>query len=101
MDAIPVGKPVILVVLHHTFNKDISVPNSSGLVTRHNVILTVDCLFYEIEGLLDCPRNDAAITEVMRSVCSKGRKEDKIQRKENTGGREIVTVQPKADLFMK
>ncbi|XP_071385453.1 uncharacterized protein [Centroberyx affinis] len=96
MDAIPVGKPVILVVLHHTFNKDFSVPNSSGLVTRHNVILTVDCLFYETEGLLDCPRNDAAITEVMRSVRSKGRKEDKTRREENTGGRQTVTEQPKA-----
>ncbi|XP_071385458.1 uncharacterized protein [Centroberyx affinis] len=95
MDAIPVGKPVILVVLHHTFNKDISVPNSSGLVTRHDVILTVDCLFYETEGLLDCPRNDAAITEVM-GLRSDGRKEDKIQRKENTGGRQKVTEQPKS-----
>ncbi|CDQ73853.1 unnamed protein product [Oncorhynchus mykiss] len=34
LQQIPAGKPVILVVLHHTFDPDYTVPNSSRLVTR-------------------------------------------------------------------
>jgi hypothetical protein len=58
------GKDVILVVLHHTFNPDYTVPYSSRLVTRSDVILTVDCLFHESLGLLDCPHNDAAVRNI-------------------------------------
>uniref|UniRef100_A0A8C7RZA1 Uncharacterized protein n=1 Tax=Oncorhynchus mykiss TaxID=8022 RepID=A0A8C7RZA1_ONCMY len=62
---IPAGKPVILVVLHHTFNPDYTVPDSSRLVTRGDVILTVDCLFHENQGLLKCPRNEEAILKIL------------------------------------
>ncbi|XP_031693092.1 uncharacterized protein LOC109900778 isoform X2 [Oncorhynchus kisutch] len=62
---IPEGKDVILVVLHHYFNPDYTVPNSSRLVTRSDVILTVDCLFHESKGgLLNCPRNKAAVGKI-------------------------------------
>ncbi|XP_042175317.1 uncharacterized protein LOC112244223 isoform X2 [Oncorhynchus tshawytscha] len=65
LQQIPKGKDVILVVLHHTFNPDDTVPYSSRLVTRSDVILTVDCLFHErLGGLLDCPRNDAAVRNI-------------------------------------
>ncbi|XP_064882411.1 uncharacterized protein LOC115139381 isoform X3 [Oncorhynchus nerka] len=65
LQKIPAGKPVILVVLHHTFNPDYTVPNSSRLVTRGDEILTVDCLFHENQGLLDCPRNEEAILKIL------------------------------------
>nr|XP_046193261.1 uncharacterized protein LOC124022371 isoform X1 [Oncorhynchus gorbuscha]XP_046193262.1 uncharacterized protein LOC124022371 isoform X1 [Oncorhynchus gorbuscha]XP_046193263.1 uncharacterized protein LOC124022371 isoform X1 [Oncorhynchus gorbuscha] len=64
LQQIPKGKDVILVVLHHTFNPDYTVPYSSRLVTRSDVILTVDCLFHESLGLLDCPHNDAAVRNI-------------------------------------
>nr|XP_046154422.1 uncharacterized protein LOC123995117 isoform X2 [Oncorhynchus gorbuscha] len=65
LQKIPAGKPVILVVLHHTFDPDYTVPNSSRLVTRGDVILTVDCLFHENQGLLECPRNEEAILKIL------------------------------------
>ncbi|CAB1340237.1 unnamed protein product, partial [Coregonus sp. 'balchen'] len=53
------GKPVILVVLHHSFDPECVVSDSSRLVTRGDVILTVNCLFHESQGvLLECPRNE-------------------------------------------
>ncbi|XP_036840975.1 uncharacterized protein LOC110529645 isoform X2 [Oncorhynchus mykiss] len=62
---IPEGKDVILVVLHHYFNPECAVPDSSRLVTRSDVILTVDCLFHESKGgLLNCPRNKAAVGKI-------------------------------------
>ncbi|XP_071186448.1 uncharacterized protein [Salvelinus alpinus] len=69
LQQIPTGKNVILVVLHHTFNPDYTVPDSSRLVTRSDVILTVDCLFHESQGgLLDCPHNDAAVSVILRKL---------------------------------
>ncbi|XP_071186459.1 uncharacterized protein [Salvelinus alpinus] len=66
---IQTGKDVILVVLHHTFNPDYTVPDSSRLVTRSDVILTVDCLFHESQGgLLDCPHNDAAVKQIRQKL---------------------------------
>lgn len=53
------SKPVILVVLHHTFDPEAVVSDSSKFVDRKDT-LTVDCLFYEDKGLLDCKRNDKA-----------------------------------------
>ncbi|XP_071248373.1 uncharacterized protein [Salvelinus alpinus] len=63
LQKIPTGKRVVLVVLHHTFNPDCTVPDSSRLVTRDD-ILTVDCLFHENQGLLDCPRNKEAVRTI-------------------------------------
>ncbi|XP_023830237.2 uncharacterized protein [Salvelinus sp. IW2-2015] len=68
LQQIPAGKPVILVVLHHTFNPDYTVPDSSRLVTRGDVILTVDCLFHESQGLLECHRNEAAVKEILKKL---------------------------------
>ncbi|KAK6297434.1 hypothetical protein J4Q44_G00320170 [Coregonus suidteri] len=59
------GKPVILVVLHHSFDPDYTVPDSSRLVTRGDVILTVDCLFHESKGLRGGPRNEEAIRKIL------------------------------------
>ncbi|KAM9396941.1 uncharacterized protein ACWYII_032483 [Salvelinus alpinus] len=69
LQQIPTGKDVILVVLHHTFNPDYTVPDSSRLVTRSDVILTVDCLFHESQrGLLNCPHNDAAVKQIRQKL---------------------------------
>ncbi|XP_076866894.1 uncharacterized protein LOC143518341, partial [Brachyhypopomus gauderio] len=58
-----ISKPAVLVVLHHTFDPDRTVPDSSRSVTRKNMI-TVDCLFYEDQGLLDCVKNKEALSRV-------------------------------------
>ncbi|XP_062323687.1 uncharacterized protein LOC134024952 isoform X1 [Osmerus eperlanus] len=64
---IPSGKQAILVVLHHTFDPDYTVPDSSRHVTHSNVILTVDCLFHKTEGgLLKCSQNDKAVSEILK-----------------------------------
>ena len=63
------GKPVILVVLHHTFDTDYTVPDTSRHVTRSDVILTVDCLFHDSQGgLLKCPQNDTAVKTLITKV---------------------------------
>ncbi|KAI7813311.1 hypothetical protein IRJ41_016264 [Triplophysa rosa] len=59
------SKMVVLVVLHHTFEQEKTVPDSSRCVNRTD-ILTVDCLFYEDTGLLKCQRNDEAIDKVVK-----------------------------------
>ncbi|KAK2911891.1 hypothetical protein Q8A67_004024 [Cirrhinus molitorella] len=56
------SKPVILVVLHHTFDPEAVVSESRKFVKREHT-LTVDCLFYEDKGLLQCKRNDKALEE--------------------------------------
>ncbi|XP_037389257.1 uncharacterized protein LOC119262235 [Pygocentrus nattereri] len=56
-------KPAVLVVLHHTFDPDSTVPDSSRAVTRRNTF-TVDCLFYEDSGLLQCRKNDTALEKI-------------------------------------
>ncbi|XP_044024958.1 uncharacterized protein LOC122863019 isoform X2 [Siniperca chuatsi] len=63
LDNFPVGKPAILVVMHHTFNSDHVVAESRRLVNNPNVHLTVDCLFYE-GRLLECNRNDIALLDI-------------------------------------
>ncbi|ROI27689.1 Butyrophilin-like protein 1 [Anabarilius grahami] len=58
------SKLAVLVVLHHTFDREKIVPDSSRCVTRTD-ILTVDCLFYEDEGLLKCQKNSDAFNKVV------------------------------------
>ncbi|KAL0967764.1 hypothetical protein UPYG_G00256570 [Umbra pygmaea] len=66
---LPGYKPVVLVVLHHTFNPDEIVPDSSKIVNNNKIILTVDCLFHESRGgLLECPRNEAAVKDICRTL---------------------------------
>ncbi|KAL6464112.1 hypothetical protein MHYP_G00285030 [Metynnis hypsauchen] len=61
------SKPAVLVVLHHTFDPDCTVPDSSSAVTRENT-LTVDCLFHEDRGLLRCPTNQQALERVKQWI---------------------------------
>ncbi|KAL7838638.1 hypothetical protein AOLI_G00270420 [Acnodon oligacanthus] len=56
-------KPAVLVVLHHTFDPDSTVPDSSRAVTRENT-LTVDCLFHENKGLLQCRKTNTALEKI-------------------------------------
>ncbi|KAI2664548.1 Lipid-A-disaccharide synthase [Labeo rohita] len=68
------NKPVILVVLHHTFDPEAVVSDSSKFVNRDNT-LTVDCLFYEDKGLLECKRNNNAVKAAAKWLKSKGCKD--------------------------
>ncbi|KAL7830896.1 hypothetical protein SRHO_G00303980 [Serrasalmus rhombeus] len=65
------SRPVVLVVLHHTFDADFVAPDSRLCVNRPDVF-TVDCLFYEDQGLLRCLRNDEALKAVTDHLISKG-----------------------------
>ncbi|XP_049339432.1 uncharacterized protein LOC103027786 [Astyanax mexicanus] len=60
-------KPAVLVVLHHTFNTESIVPDSSRSVNRENT-LSVDCLFHEDRGLLQCYRNQEALEKVTQWI---------------------------------
>ncbi|KAK9969736.1 hypothetical protein ABG768_027885 [Culter alburnus] len=57
------SKPAIFMVLHHTFEPEKVIPDSSRYVNRMDT-LTVDCLFNEDQGLLNCSRNDEALTKI-------------------------------------
>ncbi|KAM9494106.1 uncharacterized protein Hap1MRO34_004113 [Clarias gariepinus] len=63
VEKIPTCKPVVLVVLHHTFDA-CSTPPDSRLCINRDRMFAVDCLFYEDQGLLKCQRNDKALTEM-------------------------------------
>ncbi|KAK5903160.1 hypothetical protein CgunFtcFv8_006966 [Champsocephalus gunnari] len=63
MDKIPGGKPIVLVVMHHTFNKDHFVSESRRFVENPDVIVIVDVLFHESKMLI-CNRNDTAWFQV-------------------------------------
>ncbi|XP_060768695.1 uncharacterized protein LOC132875719 isoform X3 [Neoarius graeffei] len=60
-------KPAVLVVLHHTFDRECVVPDSSRAVKRKNLI-TVDCLFYEDQGLLQCQRNSESLARITNII---------------------------------
>ncbi|XP_053341167.1 uncharacterized protein LOC128512063 isoform X2 [Clarias gariepinus] len=60
-------KPAVLVVLHRTFDPDCVVPNSSRVVHRENTI-TVDCLFYEDQGLLHCRKNQESFNRIINYI---------------------------------
>ncbi|XP_057182812.1 interaptin-like isoform X1 [Triplophysa rosa] len=67
------SKLKVLVVLHHTFEPEKTVPDSSRCVNRTD-ILTVDCLFYEDTGLLKCQKNYDAIDKVVKWLIQQGKK---------------------------
>ncbi|XP_036440429.1 uncharacterized protein LOC118817680 isoform X2 [Colossoma macropomum] len=71
LTCIPVNRPVVLVVLHHTFDPHFVAPESRHCVTQKNVF-TVDCLYHEDRGLLRCQRNDQALKAVKEHLISKG-----------------------------
>ncbi|XP_053533000.1 uncharacterized protein LOC108259768 isoform X1 [Ictalurus punctatus] len=60
-------KPAILVVLHRTFNPECVVPDSNRAVKRGNTI-TVDCLFHENQGLLNCLKNEKSFTRIINYI---------------------------------
>ncbi|XP_072542966.1 uncharacterized protein [Salminus brasiliensis] len=60
-------KPAVLLVLHHTSDPEATVPDSSRSVDRGNT-LTVDCLFHEDRGLLQCYRNQRALKKVTQWI---------------------------------
>ncbi|XP_053341356.1 uncharacterized protein LOC128512211 isoform X3 [Clarias gariepinus] len=62
-------KPAVLVVLHHTFDPECVVPNSSRAVHRENTV-TVDCLFHEDKGLLQCHKNYESLTRITEMIQS-------------------------------
>ncbi|XP_046891141.1 uncharacterized protein LOC124477419 isoform X3 [Hypomesus transpacificus] len=54
-------KRLALVVLHHTFDPDFTIPDINRHVTRNDV-LTVNFLFHATQGgLLTCPQNDKSL----------------------------------------
>merc|ERR1740131_238720 len=64
MGEIPDGRPVILVVMHHTFNPDFVIPDCERHVTKSKVWVVVNVLFHESIGLLNCPQNRKADKEI-------------------------------------
>ncbi|KAK7164819.1 hypothetical protein R3I94_003265 [Phoxinus phoxinus] len=65
LDSFSDSKPAIFIVLHHTFDPEKTIPDSSRYVTRENA-LTVDCLFNEDSGLLKCNTNDESLTKIVQ-----------------------------------
>ncbi|XP_053532869.1 uncharacterized protein LOC108261615 isoform X3 [Ictalurus punctatus] len=64
LNTLPGNKPAVLVVIHHTFDPECVVPDSSRAVKRDDTI-TVDCLFHEDQELLQCSQNDKALSQVI------------------------------------
>ncbi|KAI5608291.1 hypothetical protein C0J50_6762, partial [Silurus asotus] len=62
-------KPAFLIVLHYTFNSECAVPESSRIVTRKNTI-TIDCLFYENRGFLQCHKNHSSFSKIIQAIQS-------------------------------
>ncbi|XP_073716430.1 uncharacterized protein [Misgurnus anguillicaudatus] len=73
----------VLVVLHHTFDKEKTVPESSRCVNRTD-ILTVDCLFYEDTGLLECQKNQDAMDKVVNWLKDQGAKRRVFQKQKKS-----------------
>ncbi|XP_073716425.1 uncharacterized protein [Misgurnus anguillicaudatus] len=63
------SKTAIFMVLHHTFDREKTVPDSSRSVNRKNT-LTLDFLFYESEGLLECMKNTEAFMKIDKCLPS-------------------------------
>lgn len=59
----PDNRPGILMVIHHTFNKEYVVPDSRRFVKGKKMLL-VDFLYYEDEGLLHCETNRRSFDEM-------------------------------------
>ncbi|XP_074541363.1 uncharacterized protein LOC141801923 isoform X2 [Halichoeres trimaculatus] len=65
LERAPGNRPVIMVVMHHTFNPDHVIAESRRQVADPNVRLVVDTLFYK-GHLLDSKVNDVARSEIQR-----------------------------------
>lgn len=55
------NRPVVFVVLHHTFDPEYTVPESRKVIGSRSNVWPLDCLFYEDQGLLKCHRNTKAL----------------------------------------
>ncbi|XP_051790385.1 AF4/FMR2 family member 4-like isoform X2 [Erpetoichthys calabaricus] len=64
------NKKIILVVMHHTPKPEYRVADSSRLVEQENVVLTVDYLFHETIGLLNCNLNNESSQKLLNFICS-------------------------------
>ncbi|KAM3592026.1 uncharacterized protein V6R79_011761 [Siganus canaliculatus] len=75
LSTLPESRPddVILVAMHHTFDKNYSVPNGKVF---DSVTLVVNCLFYESDGLYKCDCNDNAIKKVQQKLDLKKKSSD-------------------------
>lgn len=58
---------LVLVAMHHTFDKAYVLPQHRNIEGRE-IQLLVECLFYENTGLLKCPRNKEAQKMVCQEV---------------------------------
>ncbi|XP_073807275.1 uncharacterized protein isoform X2 [Danio rerio] len=65
LNKLSASKPAIFMVLHHTSDPYKVVPDSGRFIQGMNM-LTVDILFYEDVGLLNCIMNDEALGRVVR-----------------------------------
>nr|XP_055055838.1 uncharacterized protein LOC129440481 isoform X3 [Misgurnus anguillicaudatus] len=61
------SKPAVFMLLHHTFDREKVLPDSSRFITRGNT-LTVNCLFNEDEGLLACDMNDVELDKIIQHL---------------------------------
>ncbi|KAG5276939.1 hypothetical protein AALO_G00111630 [Alosa alosa] len=90
------SKPIIVVVLHHTYERDEVVPDSNKYATTN--ICIVNSLFHESEGLLkNCKLNSEAINitsqklkDFKRMIKSKG---GKMNSKENSKKNQVGVSQ--------
>ncbi|XP_066511155.1 uncharacterized protein [Hoplias malabaricus] len=65
------ANPIVIVVLHHTFDPHFMAPDSRYIIKNSNMF-TVDCLHHEDRGLLRCLRNDEALKAVADHLISLG-----------------------------
>ncbi|CAL8391941.1 unnamed protein product [Arctogadus glacialis] len=61
-----VGKPVILVVLHHTYDHEKFVSPKAKEISS-NILLSVDVMFYEGK-MLECPHNEREFDKILEIV---------------------------------
>ncbi|MED6268266.1 hypothetical protein CHARACLAT_020589, partial [Characodon lateralis] len=63
------GKPVILVLMHHTRDPEYSTAGTNWSEVYENVVLAVDVLFHETQpGLLTCRQNDDAFKIIQNEL---------------------------------
>ncbi|GAA6089802.1 uncharacterized protein LOC113660629 isoform X1, partial [Tachysurus ichikawai] len=67
LQMIPESRPVVLVVLHHTFDPDHIAPDSRHNIDRSN-IFSVDMLFYDNIGMLNSFKNTKALEETTKHL---------------------------------
>ncbi|XP_018608625.1 uncharacterized protein LOC108934901 isoform X2 [Scleropages formosus] len=60
---IPDDKPIILVLMHHSYSPD-HVDDIPITAPRSNVVKVVQCVFHETVGLLECELNQQAVRAV-------------------------------------